>query len=308
MVMEKGTSLAEAIHEMNERHVSCFPVVEGQRPVGVISERDVVRAVAAQLEGAPLPRTVCDLMSSPAMTIQASATVDQAIGVIHTHSIRRLIVVDENGVLAGLITLSDLVSAQALVVKDERDRLETRVGERTEELRRAMDRLEHMSLVDPMLGSGNRRAMDMELNRIEAMANVAGKPYSLLLLDIDHFKKFNDYYGHPAGDSVLCDIAAVVQQQLGSRGMLYRYGGEEFLVSLPGTELKEAVLMAEKVRMAVESLGIQHEQSEHEIVTVSVGVASEENVGEPRDWRAVVKSADTALYRSKQDGRNRSSA
>jgi len=308
MVMESGTSLAEAIREMNERHVSCFPVVAGDKPIGVVSERDVVRAAAAQLEGSPLPNTVCDLMSSPAVTIQASSTVDRAIDVIQSHAIRRLVVVDGNGLLAGLVTLSDLVSAQALVVKEERDHLETRVAERTEELRNAMDRMEHMSLVDPMLGTGNRRAMDLELNRLQAVAKLGGGAYSVLLLDLDDFKKFNDFYGHPAGDSVLCDIAGVVEEQLGKIGMLYRYGGEEFLVSLPFHGTEEAMMVAEKLRMAAEALGIVHEKSEHAVVTLSIGVATEEDPDDSGDWRGVVKLADASLYRSKQDGRNRVSA
>ena len=306
--IEKGSPLAEAVQQMAAHHISCLPVVQEAKPVGVISERDIVEAMAAHYKGAPLPEKVCDVMTAPATTIHSGATVDQAIGLIHARSIRRLIVVDEVGKISGLITLSDLVSAQALVVREERDRLETRVTERTEELRRAMDRLEHMSLVDPMLGCGNRRAMDIELGRLQEIARQLGSGYSVLIFDIDDFKKFNDHYGHPAGDTVLCDVVAEAQDAVGDFGMVYRYGGEEFLVSVPGADSERAQECGEKIRGAVENLGIEHALSAHAVVTVSIGVASEDKPNSPRQSATLVNQADAALYRAKQAGRNRVSA
>lgn len=304
--VEAGVSLCTTLEKMRDGRHSCLPVVEGRVPIGMISERDVVRALAAALEGEALPETAGEFMSSPPITVAAEASEDMAIRIVQKHGIRRLLVVDEKGELIGIVTQSDLVRAQTLVVAHERDQLEERVAQRTEQLRIVNLRLEHMALVDPLVGIGNRRAMDKELNRLQELATRYGRGFAVVMFDIDEFKKYNDHYGHPTADQVLVDVADAAQQAIRGADALFRYGGEEFIVSLPETSSEGALAAAERIRQAIEALGIAHVGSSHQVVTVSLGAALANPQAAAVDWPRVVNAADTALYRAKEGGRNRS--
>lgn len=298
--------LTTVLERMNRLAISCLPVVQDRTPVGVISERDVVRALAEHLvKGESLPAAAEGLMSGPPITVSAEATADEAIDLIHTHGIRRLLVVSEDGDLLGLVTLSNIVEAQTMAVTEERSQLERRVEERTHDLRVFADRLEHMSLVDPMLGTGNRRAMEQELDRLQGSLRRYQRGFAVVIFDIDEFKKYNDHYGHPEGDAVLCEVAAACQEAIRTTDLLYRYGGEEFLVTMPETDLEGVREAAERIRQAIEGLGLAHELSEHGVVTVSLGVAVARPDDKTLDWPQLVTRADGALYRAKQSGRNR---
>jgi diguanylate cyclase (GGDEF)-like protein len=124
---------------------------------------------------------------------------------------------------------------------------------------------------------------------------------SLLMLDIDHFKKFNDTWGHQAGDHVLKEVARVVRDQCRKTDIVARYGGEELSVILPGTDAKGALLLAERIREEVATMRSQFEG--HELsVTLSIGISSlNQNI---QDKEQLIKLADEALYRSKESGRN----
>ncbi len=305
-VVAPETGIASVLERMNRLSISCLPVVDGRTPVGVISERDVVRSLAEHLcHGESLPATAAELMSGPPVTVRAEASADEAVALTHEHRIRRLVVVDEQGELVGLVTQSDIVEAQTLMVTEERNLLETRVEERTHDLRVFADRLEHMSLVDPMLGTGNRRAMERELERLQGVVNRYHRGFAVVIFDIDEFKKYNDHYGHPEGDAVLCEVAAACQEAIRNTDLLYRYGGEEFLVTMPETGLEGARDAAERIRQAIEALGLPHVESEHGIVTVSLGVATASPEDSTLAWPDLVSRADGALYRAKQSGRNR---
>lgn len=129
---------------------------------------------------------------------------------------------------------------------------------------------------------------------------------ALLMVDIDHFKRVNDHYGHLAGDHVLRHIVGVLRQRLRASDVLGRYGGEEFMVLLPGTDLHGAAQLAEQLRQAVQAAPCEW-QGQHIAFTVSIGVAaSADTPADPsRTSEALLQAADQALYRAKDDGRNR---
>jgi diguanylate cyclase (GGDEF)-like protein len=181
--------------------------------------------------------------------------------------------------------------------------LEYRVGARTDELAEMAARFEALSLEDPLLGIGNRRAMETALDRIVDLAMRYERSFSALLLDVDHFKAFNDLYGHGQGDRALVDVATTLRTHQRKSDASYRYGGEEFLVLLPETENEGAYCVAERLRVAVEQIGRPHRESERGVVTVSCGVATFRSGDE--SWRVLVDRADAALYRAKENGRNR---
>ncbi|TAK92667.1 MAG: GGDEF domain-containing protein, partial [Aquabacterium sp.] len=129
---------------------------------------------------------------------------------------------------------------------------------------------------------------------------------SILMVDVDHFKKYNDRYGHPAGDECLTQIAKVLQTTLRRpEDLIARYGGEEFIAVLPRTDANYAAAIAERVRVAVEALQMRHESSSaSHFVTVSVGVVSCKADFQMKS-SALISAADQALYQAKHEGRNR---
>lgn len=155
---------------------------------------------------------------------------------------------------------------------------------------------------DSLTGLANRRAFDDEIARRFAEWERRGTPFSLLILDVDFFKKFNDTHGHQAGDEVLRKVAGAISSCVREMDLPCRYGGEEFAVVLPTTEAPDAGILAERVRMAVEAMGVPFEGKSLS-VTTSVGLAG---VNAEDDVARLVKRADEALYASKDAGRNNS--
>jgi diguanylate cyclase (GGDEF)-like protein len=156
---------------------------------------------------------------------------------------------------------------------------------------------------DVLTGIANRRALMLALEHELARAVRQRTPLALLMLDIDHFKRVNDQYGHLAGDQVLRHTIQVVGQRLRTQDLLGRYGGEEFLVLLPDTDLQGAQQLGQQLCQAVQNAPCDwHGQSI--AVTVSVGI-SVCAVGEQPNWESLLLAADKALYRAKDNGRNR---
>ena len=166
-------------------------------------------------------------------------------------------------------------------------------------------RLEQMLCLDALSGLHNRRSFETTLEQEWRRGHREQTALSMLMIDIDHFKAFNDRHGHPAGDSCLRRVGAAVAAQVQRPGdMVARIGGEEFVVLLPGTEEAGAARVAERVRAAVAAAGITHEGGSLGPVTVSIGVATRRPGGDASERSALVDAADRALYWAKENGRN----
>ncbi len=184
-----------------------------------------------------------------------------------------------------------------------RDISERKIAE--DKLQDAFHTVEQLAMVDGLTGVANRRLLDETLNREWMRALRDGTSLSLLLIDVDFFKLYNDLYGHLAGDSCLQLIANTIQENLRRPpDLLARYGGEEFVVILPNTPHAGAEKMSEKILKTVEQCAIPHRGSPYGAVTVSLGCATMIATMEssPKD---LVKAADDAMYRAKANGRNR---
>ncbi len=183
---------------------------------------------------------------------------------------------------------------------------ETELLEVTHQLQEANERLQSLSFLDGLTGIANRRHFDQELLQESRRANRENNPISLIMLDIDYFKAFNDTYGHLKGDDCLKTVASILKKSLKRPGdFAARYGGEEFAVVLPNTDDAGAALVAEELRASIEGASIKHINSLcADYVTVSLGVVTRlpEQVETPDD---LILAADRALYRSKHEGRNR---
>ena len=182
----------------------------------------------------------------------------------------------------------------------QRKQLEFQMEQYQQELEAANVRLRALSTTDGLTGVRNRAAFNERLAEEFERARRYDHPLSLLLLDVDHFKSFNDTFGHPAGDGVLQEVVRLVAAAARGTDVVARYGGEEFAVVLPDTDFAGAMVLAERVRRAVAN-GDWVLRS----VTVSIGVATLS--ADTGDAAALVREADVALYESKRNGRNRAS-
>jgi diguanylate cyclase (GGDEF)-like protein len=200
-------------------------------------------------------------------------------------------------------------------IKADERRLTTLVDERTSELLEMTEQLqvanaalEELATVDSVTGLANRRRFDVFLQQEWQRSGRTRLPLSLMLVDIDHFKKFNDGYGHPAGDECIRQVAGVLREAA-NRGtdLCCRYGGEEFAVVLVDTGAAGALAVAEGIRSEVERLRIPHRGAPAGIVTVSVGVATRVG-GNYASVIELISGCDRALYRVKELGRNRTEA
>lgn len=174
-----------------------------------------------------------------------------------------------------------------------------------DELKEANRELERISSRDGLTGLANRRHYEEYIKTEWERMTRERKPLSILLCDVDHFKKFNDTYGHLEGDSCLKAIAgAIVNACRRPADLPARYGGEEFIVSLPDTDGDGALRIAEKIRSGVEDLHMEHRASEKGLVTLSIGTATE-IPSHGSEYASLVRKADSALYTAKNNGRNR---
>lgn len=184
--------------------------------------------------------------------------------------------------------------------------LEAKVAERTAELQAANQQLEVLSNTDGLTGLSNRHKFDQVWAQEWQRAVRQGLPLAVVMIDVDHFKLYNDQFGHPAGDECLRRVAAVLAHSVRRAGELAaRYGGEEFVVVLPGLDANGALQEAERIRTEVSALGIPHTgSSAGAVVTVSLGVASRVPQREEGLY-LLLQEADDALYQAKHGGRNR---
>lgn len=168
-------------------------------------------------------------------------------------------------------------------------------------IRRLTQRLHARAHVDPLTRVGNRRAFDEALGRRCAEGARYRRPFSLILMDVDHFKRVNDTHGHAVGDDVLRILADVLRDGVRNADQVFRYGGEEFAVLAPETGLEGATILAERLRV---SFRLATRRCAAGRQTLSAGVAATDAVG-PLDPRRLLKAADDALYRAKEAGRDR---
>lgn len=203
----------------------------------------------------------------------------------------------QNTTLFPLRSTNNLVEHLCLVIYDVTD-----VATNRRQLQQANIELQKLSSTDRLTGLYNRghweEALKLEYARHTRYGNVS----SLIMFDIDHFKKINDTYGHPAGDRVIQQVAEVVRQHVRDSDICGRYGGEEFTILLPDTDKAGGRILAERLRQSIEAMVVEHEGKLVQ-VTISLGVA---DLSRPAsEYKELIEWSDQALYAAKRGGRNR---
>lgn len=203
--------------------------------------------------------------------------------------------------VAGLLFVVAVVRLRTRAINKRNSLLEQKINERTAELQSANARLSALAVTDGLTGVANRHAMEKALPRAWKRCAERQQPLAVMMIDVDHFKQFNDTHGHHVGDLQLRRVAQTLAAQVtGAEELVARYGGEEFVLILPGCDEHAALVRGERLRSAVEQVSGAAGQR----VTISVGVAVCTPVLE-QDPMALLRCADQALYRGKREGRNR---
>jgi diguanylate cyclase (GGDEF)-like protein len=190
-------------------------------------------------------------------------------------------------------------------------RNQTELAELRDELTSINHTLQLMALADGLTGLANRRQFDLFLSQSLKASSLSKKPVSLVMLDIDFFKRYNDFYGHVAGDNCLRAVGEVIQKlKLRNSDLIARYGGEEFAIILPDTGPEAALFVARQAVTAVRSARIPHVESgaTNKVVTISAGCFSLIGSGNEDDANRLKEGADKALYMAKIQGRDRALA
>ena len=214
--------------------------------------------------------------------------------------------IDDRITADALRAVSQRLLAETRQMQDINRRLEERLAAARDDvasLQRNLDEFRRESMLDPLTKISNRKAFDEGLLRTITEADESGKPLALLLLDIDHFKNFNDTYGHQTGDQVLRLVAMTLKSNIKGRDIVARYGGEEFAAILPTTDLDGATILAENIRKAIQAKELLKRSTNEKLgrITASVGIA----VYRPGETpSALIERADRCLYAAKHAGRN----
>ncbi len=204
--------------------------------------------------------------------------------------------IDPEGFVIGTICVFDYVPKQLNQKQIDSLQALSRQVIAMLELKKLSEQLHLTSLTDALTGVNNRRAFDQKFEAEFSRWQRTGQPFTLALIDIDHFKSFNDSFGHAAGDQALSEVASLFQQHCRNYDFFARYGGEEFVLILPGTDRVSAYKTLEKLRLVVAN----HEWPLRQL-TVSIGLASAEKFN---DKKHLLEAADQVLYKAKTQGRN----
>jgi diguanylate cyclase (GGDEF)-like protein len=303
---DRRTPLRIVAEAMATHRISCTLVTDGGAPVGIVTERDMVKfLLETTVDPALLNQAIEERMSSPIVTLRQDESLYGALVVARAEKLRHLPVVDADGGLVGLVTQSDLTRAHFHVIETQAETIERAIKERTTDLETANAELQALSMEDTLMGFGNRRAMEVDLDHTHATAVRHNRQYCVALADVDYFKEYNDRYGHGAGDEALRNVGRTFQACKRKSDRIYRYGGEEVLFLLSDTDAGGALQF---MRRAIEALAhrqIPHRGSPLGVLTSSAGVSGAITAGVcAPTWKQVVGAADRALYQSKQATRN----
>ncbi len=281
--VDNDATLKEVADFMNSHKTSVVLVRNKNHGyIGVVTDADFTHKVAVK-EYSVNTTTIESIMSAPIKAVDGSIFMADANGIMCQSGIRHL-AVTENGEFIGLLSAMNFFE----YYKD------------------VEEHLSNLAIHDGLTGIYNRRYFDETLAREWKRTMREKAPLSLIMLDIDYFKKYNDTYGHQAGDECLRQVATTISGALRRPAdMVARYGGEEFVVVLPNLKLEDSAKFGETIRAKIEALKMEHKQSDaNPFITVSLGIASVVP-SSISSYEELVGAADKALYSAKNKGRNR---
>ncbi|MDO8455128.1 MAG: diguanylate cyclase, partial [Sulfurimonas sp.] len=286
--------ISDLISHMVDSGYDNVIVVDDLKPIGILTTKDIMRLIKTQKD---LNVAVKLHMSKPVDSIGKSSSIKEALNFLKNKHYKRVVVVDNDGKLSGTISQKELISLTyskwAVLMKEYQEEL-SEINVLLEDKNREY---ETIASIDSLTGLYNRyKFSKLYLSSFLAMRQRHNE-MSLIMLDIDFFKKVNDTYGHNTGDKVLVQVSHALLKTLRNIDIVCRWGGEEFVVLLPAASLENAYSLAQNIKTYIEELEI--DVVGH--ITASFGVAQ---VLESDDMQSVIDRADKALYLAKKSGRN----
>jgi len=285
----------DALLDLNEPITKELASALYDRYFGIVSESETIRETGQSLE-----RAIERLMGFVEEAGAGSAEYGEALQTFSGKLAEQNSATEVRSIVAAIL-------AETKKVSDRHDKLQSELVASTQEvtaLRETINNARREALTDSLTGLANRKAFDEAIRAMSIEAEQDENALTLLMLDIDHFKQFNDNYGHQLGDQVLRLVARTFTECIKGRDMAARYGGEEFAILLPNTALEHAVRLGDNIRETVAKKRIVNRQSGQSLgqITLSAGV-SVYRAGEPST--DFIQRADEALYAAKRGGRNR---
>ena len=293
----ENTSTIQAIRLMKDNNSDSIIIIDDEhKALGIFTTKDFINLIHLNSD---LHKPISLYMTKPVSTLSEISTISEAIDFIRDKHFKRIVVTNENDEITGILTQKELLriiyNKWIDFIKEEGNR----ISKINEELLSKATKLEEKASFDFLTKLYNRRKFNSFLEYEISKANRYKEQHlSLLLVDIDYFKNVNDTYGHLVGDNVLQEISKILTICSRDSDIVARWGGEEFVLMLPQTNVEQAFFVAEKLRATVE----KHKFDDVKHVTCSIGV-SQFHKGE--DKETLFKRVDEALYKAKNSGRNR---
>ncbi|MEI7542265.1 MAG: GGDEF domain-containing protein [bacterium] len=285
LTANKEDTVMSMLERLQKHRMGAIVVInKDDVPVGIITERDIIQALVIYKQET-FEKQAQDIMSAPVLTLDPEQDIDSAAILMTLNGIRRIPITKENK-LIGLITYRDITNAlrKSYYVLEEKAQM-----------------LQDMANRDSLTKLFNKRLINEEIKKQFDAAKESNSPMAVIMIDIDHFKKINDTYGHPCGDYVLKTLSSILLSKSRDINIVGRYGGDEFIVLGAISDHKSSLYFAERLRMIIESTPFLYENQELKI-TISTGVCVWNS--KIKDAKTMIKLADGALYNAKQAGRN----
>jgi len=293
--VDKEMCTEEIFRFMEAYNHDATMIVEDRKPLGIITAKDMLYLLK-QHKDLSLP--VKHYMTTPVITLPHNTPLKEALSFMQDKHFKRIVTVDEEGYLVGIITQKELISMAYTRWVKMMEAYQSELRQINKRLEKKSRRYEKSAQTDPLTGLYNRMKF-LELFVAEYNIMVQRDNHlSLLVMDIDHFKAVNDSWGHNVGDEVLVEVSDVLTKTLRSVDIVCRWGGEEFVALLPAASIDEAYRSAERIRQNIKKYTFKNNKIS---VTVSIGVTE---IREKDDLRSVIERADKALYLAKKAGRD----
>lgn len=269
---------------MNANYIGSVVIISKEKPVGIVTERDVVKVVAENAD-AIQQLTAEELMQQPIQTLKPKTSIQEAAEFMKNNRIRRVPVMEKRRMI-GIVTYGDILKYMKRALIDSTIEVK--------ELRNEVER-------DGLTGVFSRKYFNNVLAREVQRIKTHGGFLSLLMVDIDHFKEINDTHGHEAGDMVLMQIAGMIRLHVREINAVCRYGGDEFAIIAPISDMRGALRMGERLRAVIESMPILYQNQE---IHTSLSVGTATWTSSMQNAAGLMRAADQQLYKAKQAGRN----
>ena len=293
----ENTSTIQAIRLMKDNNSDSIIILDDSlKAIGIFTTKDFINLIH---QNSDLNNPINNYMTSPVNTLSENSTISEAIDFIRDKHFKRIVVTNDNDEITGILTQKELLriiyNKWIDFIKEEGNR----ISKINEELLSKTTKLEEKASFDFLTKLYNRRKFNSFLEYEISKANrYKDQHLSLLLVDIDYFKNVNDTYGHLVGDNILQEISKILTICSRDTDIVARWGGEEFVLMLPQTNIEQAFFVGEKLRATIE----KHKFDDVKHITCSIGVGK---FHQNEDKDTLFKRVDAALYKAKNSGRNK---